>query len=74
MLLEILTQTIDKSLGKKIETTKLQLESTYGKYFDLIYGDIQGDKLILKGFVRNTEKIDKEYRMLSFYTLISDKK
>lgn len=65
---------LNSMVGKKIETTKLQLESTYGKYFDLIYGDIQGDKLILKGFVRNTEKTDKEYRMLSFYTLISDKK
>ncbi len=33
-------------VGKKIETTKAQMESSYGRYFDLVYGDIQEDKLV----------------------------
>lgn len=64
---------LNSMVGKKIETTKPQMESAYGKYFDLTYGDIQGDRLVLRGFAKNGEKIDKEYRMLGFYTLISDK-
>ncbi len=64
---------LNSMLNKKIEKTKIQLESTYGRYFDLVYGDTQGDKLILKGFSKNNDKINKEYRMLSFYTIITDK-
>ncbi len=61
-------------INKKIEVPKKQLEDSYGKYFDLVYGENQGDKLILKSFSKNNDKINKEYRMLSFYTIITDKK
>ena len=64
---------LNSMLDKKIEKTKKQLDATYGRYFDLVYGEIQGDKLILKGFSKNNDKINKEYRMLSFYTIITDK-
>ena len=59
--------------GKRIETTKVQMESSYGRYFDLSYGEEQGDKLILKSFVKNADKVDREFRMLGFYTMMTDR-
>lgn len=60
-------------VGKKIEAPKTQLEAAYGKYFDLVYGEEQGDRLILKSFSKNSEKVDREFRALGFYTMMTDK-
>lgn len=60
-------------VGKKIEQPKSQMEKTYGRYFDLVFPDSQGSKLVLASFSRNIGKINREYRKLSFYSIITDR-
>lgn len=60
-------------IGKKIEQPKSQMEKTYGRYFDLVFPDSQGSKLVLASFSRNIGKINSEYRKLSFYSIITDR-
>lgn len=58
-------------VGMKLSASKRQMEKSYGRFFDLSYGEEQGQKLILLAFSKNSEKVDAEYRKLSFFTLIT---
>lgn len=64
---------LKEMLEKKISQPKKQIEAQYGRFFDIVYGKGQDEKLIVKDFRRNSDKINGEYKKLSFYSIITDR-
>lgn len=63
---------LSEMVGHRIETTKAQLERSHGRFFDLSYGEEQGEKLILKSYARNDAKISAEMQKLRFKAMVTD--